>query len=54
MTQGTQPGLGDNLQGWEVGGKRKREETYIHLWLMYVDIGRKPTQYCNYPSIKRK
>ena len=40
--------------GWEVGGKLKREGTYIDLWSMHVDIGQKPTQYCNYPSIKKK
>ena len=22
---------------WDVGGKRKREETYAHLWLIHVD-----------------
>ena len=24
----------------------KREQTYVHLWLIHVDIGQKPTQYC--------
>ena len=30
----------------EVGGKYKREGTRIHLWLIYVDVGQKPTEYC--------
>ena len=39
----------------QVGGGRerlKREGPYVHLWLIHVDIWQKPTQYCNYPSIK--
>ena len=32
--------------GWEVGGGFKREETYVHLWLIHVDVWQKPTQYC--------
>ena len=24
----------------------KREQTYVHLWLIHVDIGQKQTQYC--------
>ena len=32
--------------GWEVGGKAKRKETYIYLWLIHVDTWQKPTQYC--------
>ena len=40
--------------GWEVGGKFKREGTYIYLWLIHVDVWQKPTQYCNYPPIKNK
>ena len=32
--------------GWEVGGRSKREGTYVHLWLIHVDIWQKPTQYC--------
>ena len=31
--------------GWEVGGRFKREETYVHLWLIRVDVWQKPTQY---------
>ena len=43
------PGLCDNLEGWdEVGGRFKRED----LWLIHVDVWQRPTQYCDYPSIK--
>ena len=31
---------------WEVGGRAKREETYVYLWLIHVDIWQKPAQYC--------
>ena len=32
--------------GWEVGGRAKREGTYVYLWLIDVDAWQKPTQYC--------
>ena len=32
--------------GWEVGGRFKREETYVYLWLIHVDVWQKPTLYC--------
>ena len=41
--------LCDNLEGWDgVGGWRKvkREGTYVHLWLIHVDVEQKSTQYC--------
>ena len=31
---------------WEVGGKFKREGTYVHLWLIHVDVEQKSTQHC--------
>ena len=31
---------------WEVGGRFKREETYVCLWLIHGDVWKKPTQYC--------
>ena len=34
--------------------KLKREGTYVHLWLIHIDVWQKSTQYCNYPSIKNK
>ena len=33
-------------QGLEVGGRVKREGTYVYLWLLHVNIWQKPTQYC--------
>ena len=31
--------------GWEVGGRFKRERTYVYLWLIHVDGWQKPAQY---------
>ena len=33
-------------KGWKVGGKTKKEGTYVCLWLIHVDIWQRPTQYC--------
>ena len=30
---------------WEVGGRFKREGTYVYLWLIHVGVWQKPTQY---------
>ena len=30
----------------EVGGRFKREGTYVYLWLIHVDVWQKPTQHC--------
>ena len=49
IIQGTQTRLRDNLEGemgWKVGGRFKREWTYVYLWLIYVDVSQKQTQYC--------
>ena len=46
MTQGAQTGLCDNLDGWEVGERFKREGAYVYLWLIHVDVWQKPTQCC--------
>ena len=32
--------------GWEVGGRFQRVGTYVHWWLIDVDVRQKPTQYC--------
>ena len=32
--------------GWEVGGRFKTEGTYVHLWLIHIDVWQKSTQYC--------
>ena len=29
--------------GWEVGGRFKKEGTYVYLWLIHVDVWHKPT-----------
>ena len=31
--------------GWEVGGRFKREETYIYIWLIHIDVWQEPTVY---------
>ena len=31
---------------WEVGGRAKREGTYLYPWLVHVDVRQKPAQYC--------
>ena len=41
--------LGDNLEGWdgwEVGGRFRREGTYVYPWLIHADVWQKPTQNC--------
>ena len=32
--------------GREMGGRFKREDTYVYLWLIHVDLWQKPTQFC--------
>jgi len=32
--------------GWEVGGRFKKEATYVYLWLILVAVWQKPTQHC--------
>ena len=29
-----------------MGGRFKREEIFVHLWLIHVDVWQKPIQYC--------
>ena len=31
--------------GKELGGRFKREGTYVYPWLIHVDVWQKPTQY---------
>ena len=40
--------LFDNLVGWdgERSGRCKREETYVYLWLIHVDVWQKSTKFC--------
>ena len=30
---------------WEVGGRFKKEQTYVYVWLIPDDVWQKPTQY---------
>ena len=30
--------------GWEVGRSFKKEGTYVYIWLIHVDIWKRPTQ----------
>ena len=38
----------------EVGGRFKKEGTYVHLCLVHVDVWQKPSQWCNHSPIKNK
>ena len=29
-----------------MGGRLRREGTYLYLWLIHVDVWQRPTQYC--------
>ena len=31
---------------WEVRERFKKEGTCVYLWLIYIDVWQKPTQYC--------
>lgn len=48
MTQGTQTRVTTQRggTGWDVGGKIKRDETRVYLWLMHADVWKKLAQYC--------
>ena len=32
--------------GREMGGRFKRDRTYVYLWLIHVDVWQKPTLFC--------
>ena len=32
--------------GREIGGRFRREGTYVNLWLIHVDVLQKPTKFC--------
>ena len=40
--------------GWGVGGRFKREETYVYLWLMHTVIWQKPTEHCKAITLQVK
>ena len=45
----SKPVLWDNPEGWcgEGGGRRVQDGgTHVHLWLIHVDVWKKPPQYC--------
>ena len=47
MTQRAETRCSVTLRGWDgVGGRFKREGTYVYLWLIHGDVWQKPTQYC--------
>ena len=49
VTQGTQTGLCNNLEGWDrPGGGREVQEAgvQVYIWLIHIDVWQKPTQYC--------
>ena len=51
------PVLCDNLEGKtgrELGGGFRREGTYVCLWLIHVDVGQKPIQYCKLVILQLK
>ena len=44
--QGHRDAKESSWHGVGVGGRFKREETYLYLWLIRVVVWQKPTQYC--------
>ena len=60
MTQGTQSGTGcDRLKGGmgrEMGGRSRREGTWVYLWLILIDVWQKTTKFCKAitPQLKKK
>ena len=37
-----------------IGGRFKREGTYVHLWLIHVVVWQKPIQYCKASILQLK
>jgi len=58
MIQGAQTWCSVTTQrrgmGWDVGGRFKREETYVYLGLIHVDVQQKPTQHCKATILQLK
>ena len=49
--------LCDNLEGWGGVGDGegfRREESYVYLWLIHVDVWQKPRQFCKAIILKLK
>ena len=40
--------------GWEMGGRFKRKETCVSLWLVHADAWQKPTQCCKAITLQLK
>ena len=40
--------------GRKVGGRLKREETYVYLWLIHAYVWQKPTQFCTASTLQLK
>ena len=57
IAQRAQLVLCDNLEGWDgVGGGKEVQEgrTLIYLWLIHIDIWKKPTQHCKAITLQLK
>ena len=49
MTQGTHTGALQQprgVKGRDMGGRFKKEGTYVYLWLIHVNVWQKSNQYC--------
>ena len=47
------PGLWKNPEGW--GGEGVQDGgTHVYLWLIHVDVWRKPPQYCKVTGLQVK
>ena len=40
--------------GWGLGGRLKREGTYVYLWLIHVGVQQKLVQYCKATILQLK
>ena len=40
--------------GREIGGRFKREGTYVYLWLIHVDVWQKTANYCKATTLQLK
>ena len=53
----SKPVLWDNPEGWDGeggGGVVWDGGTHVHPWLIYVNVGQKPPQYCKVISLQLK
>ena len=40
--------------GWEMGGRFKKEEIYVYLWLIHVEVLQKATKFCKAIILQKK